>query len=190
MDIFTKVKENVSMYSLISHFNFKTNRQNFMICPFHREDTPSLKIYDNSFCCFGCHKAGTVIDFTMYYLDMDVLQATKYLAKIFNICTDERLSIRERYTQDIAERNSGKVANKVFEQWLKNTWDTILTYYRILHQNSFNYDLENKLYVEAIHNLTKLDYYIDWLKEDPFEFYKLNRKWVEKIEKRLITING
>lgn len=188
MDIFTKVKETVSIKSLINHFDIKANRQNFAICPFHKEDTPSLKIYDNSFCCFGCHKAGTVIDFTMYYLDMDVLQATKYLAKIFNICIDEELSIREKYAQDLAIKKQD-TGNKVFEKWLKNTWDTILNYYRILYYNSFNYDLENKLYVEAIHNLTKLDYYIEWLNEDPVQFYKLNRKWVEGIEKRLTTIN-
>lgn len=189
MDIFTKVKENVSMENLISHFSLKTNRKNFIVCPFHKEKTPSLKIYDKSFYCFGCHSAGTVIDFAMYYLDMGALQATKYLAKIFNICIDEELSIREKYAQDLAKRNSGKAANKVFEEWLKNTWDTILNYYRILYHNSFNYDLENKLYVEAIHNLTKLDYYIEWLNEDPVQFYKLNRKWVEGIEKRLTTIN-
>lgn len=185
MDIFEKVKKNVTINSLISHFNLKVNKQNFMICPFHNENTPSLRVYENSFYCFGCNKAGTVIDFVKYYLDMDVLQATKYLAKVFNICTDEKLSIRERYAQDLTKR---KISDKVFEQWVKNTWDTILTYYRILHHNSFNYDLGNDLYVEAIHNLTKLDYYIDWLREDPLEFYKLNRKWVKNIDRRVHSL--
>ena len=186
MDIFTEVKENVSMDSLVRHFNLKVNRQNFMICPFHNEDTASLKIYENSFYCFGCQRAGTVIDFTLYYLDMDILQATKYLAKVFNIAINEKLTIREKYIQDISKR---KTSDKVFEKWIKNTWDTILTYYRILYHNSFTYDLENGLYVEAIHNLTKLDYYIDWLKEDPLEFYKLNRKWVKTIDRRVHSLN-
>ena len=186
MDIFTKVKENVSMKNLINHFNIKVNRQNFIICPFHNENTASLKIYENSFYCFGCQRAGTVIDFTMYYLDIDILQATKYLAKVFNIAINEKLTIREKYIQDISKR---KTSDEVFEKWIKNTWDTILIYYRILYHNSFNYDLENDLYVEAIHNLTKLDYYMDWLKEDPLEFYKLNRKWVKTIDRRVHSLN-
>ena len=182
MEIFTKVKENVSMVQLIRHFNFKINKQNFIICPFHNEDSASLKIYESSFYCFGCQKGGTVIDFVKYYLDISILDSTKYLAKIFNINTKEKLSIRERYAQDLSKRDK---SNKVFEKWVNKTWDTILNYYRILYHNSFKYDFNNELYVEAISNLAKIDYYIEFLKDNPLEFYKLNRKWVKDIGRRV-----
>lgn len=29
-----------------------------ILCPFHKEDTPSLVVYDNGFKCFGCGRAG------------------------------------------------------------------------------------------------------------------------------------
>lgn len=198
MDIFTKVKENVSMLDLIQHFNLTLNRQKFICCPFHNEKTPSLKVYENSFYCFGCNKSGTVIDFTSYYLNMDILEATRYLASSFSITLDEnipkptKLTVREKYEQDKAIKQNNKSSStldKVFENWLSNAWDTILNYYRILHHNSLEYELNNEIYVEAIHNLTKLDYYIDWLQDDPISFYKINRDIVKQYEKRLNKIN-
>jgi len=40
------------------------NREGKIACPLHEDRTPSLHCYpDGSFCCFGCGRGGTIVDF-------------------------------------------------------------------------------------------------------------------------------
>ena len=39
------------------------NRAGFICCPFHKEKTPSMKIYEDSYYCFGCGESGDIFDF-------------------------------------------------------------------------------------------------------------------------------
>ena len=46
----------------------------YILCPFHREKTPSLRIWPDTgkFFCFGCHCRGSMKDFLkLYYPDLD-----------------------------------------------------------------------------------------------------------------------
>ena len=66
------IKENVKLLDIIEGYGLKPRKEldnrHTMICPFHSEDTPSLKIYDNkSFFCFGCGAGYGVIDFIKLY---------------------------------------------------------------------------------------------------------------------------
>ena len=66
------IKENVSLLDIIEGYGLKPRKEldnrHTMICPFHSEDTPSLKIYDNkTFFCFGCGAGYGVIDFIKLY---------------------------------------------------------------------------------------------------------------------------
>jgi DNA primase len=45
-----------------------------MLCPFHKEDTPSLTIYANGFHCFGCGKSGPL---SMLELGVSKIQPSK-----------------------------------------------------------------------------------------------------------------
>lgn len=53
------------MKDVARFYGYEPNRAGFLICPFHSEDTASLKLYENSFYCFGCHASGSIIDFVM-----------------------------------------------------------------------------------------------------------------------------
>ena len=57
----------------------KFNRQNKIHCPFHEDKTPSfsLKKEENFWQCFGCRKAGSLIDFYKYYYNLNSTEATK-----------------------------------------------------------------------------------------------------------------
>ena len=58
-----EIKEKYSMSGILERYGFKPNRAGFICCPFHREKTPSMKIYTKSFYCFGCGKHGDIFDF-------------------------------------------------------------------------------------------------------------------------------
>jgi len=58
-------------------------KHGFMRCPFHADKTPSLKLYDDHFHCFGCGAHGDVLDLTMGLLGCSKTEAARRLAADF-----------------------------------------------------------------------------------------------------------
>lgn len=56
-------------------------RPGFIVCPFHEDNTASLKLYKdtNTYYCFGCNKGGDVISFLMGLQKISFTQAIKQL---------------------------------------------------------------------------------------------------------------
>ena len=84
-DIFAAVKERVSMIETASFYGYPPNRSGFICCPFHGERTPSCRLWDDHFYCFGCHTGGSAIDFTARLFNLSPLEAVKRLNTDFNI---------------------------------------------------------------------------------------------------------
>jgi DNA primase len=59
------IKSRLSIHTVLNHYGHHPDRNNMLKCPFHADDTPSMKIYPNTntFNCFGCGKNGDVIEF-------------------------------------------------------------------------------------------------------------------------------
>ena len=62
-----EVKQNNPMPEVVRRYGIEINRAGFCRCPFHAEKTASMKIYAQSFYCFGCGAGGDVIDFVRIY---------------------------------------------------------------------------------------------------------------------------
>jgi DNA primase len=60
----------------------KKGSNNFGLCPFHKEKTPSFCVSETKqiFNCFGCGKGGNVIQFIMLTENLDFIEAVKLLA--------------------------------------------------------------------------------------------------------------
>jgi len=65
----SEIKQRLSIETVLNHYNLHPDRHNFLKCPFHGDEDPSLKIYPetNTFNCFGCGAAGDVIEFIERY---------------------------------------------------------------------------------------------------------------------------
>jgi len=72
--------KNYPIESLFREFGCEI-RQGFTCCPIHQEDTPSLKIYQNTntWHCFGCGAGTDTIDFTMKMGKCNFVDAVKRL---------------------------------------------------------------------------------------------------------------
>lgn len=70
-EICQNIRQLVPMKEAVEFYGFPVNRTGFISCPFHGEKTPSCKIYETSFNCFGCGAGGDIIDFVrgLYSLD-------------------------------------------------------------------------------------------------------------------------
>lgn len=58
-----EIKQSYSMRQVLDRYGLIPNRAGFICCPFHQEKTPSMKIYKDSFYCFGCGENGDVFSF-------------------------------------------------------------------------------------------------------------------------------
>jgi len=96
------------------------------LCPFHNEKTPSFNVspVKGIYKCFGCGKAGNVVNFVMEYEHLEYIPALKFLADKYRVewpereISSEELAIEKQRT---SERESLQIINNFAEQYFANT---------------------------------------------------------------------
>lgn len=83
--LFETVKSAVSVPDAAAFYGINTDRSGKIRCLFHSDHNPSMKLYDDHFYCFGCHKCGDVITFTAQLFDLSPQKAAEKLAADFGI---------------------------------------------------------------------------------------------------------
>ena len=78
------IKRDHPMPEVVRRYGIEINRAGFCRCPFHTEKTASMKIYAQSFYCFGCGAGGDVIDFVRLYERCDFKTAFRMLGGEFD----------------------------------------------------------------------------------------------------------
>ena len=182
---FSLIKQHVSIIDACNAYGIQLNRYGKAKCPFHSEKESSFSVKGQIFNCFGCGKKGDVITLTQLLFNLKPHEA---LAKLNN---DFRVGLDLDYRpsrKEIIKARQDKELKEQFEKWVRRTEDILYGYFRELHFASF--DTESCKFEESLSEKDKIDYYIDWLAEDPVSFYKLNKGAVEKIERRRIEGNG
>ena len=86
-------------------------------CPFHADRTPSMKLNEDYFYCFGCGATGDVIDLVARLFHLPPAEAAKRLAEDFGVA-EQKPSVLARLkrgkTQMEAERHSFRVLRDYF----------------------------------------------------------------------------
>ena len=70
-----EIKKMYSMRDILMRYGIQPNRAGFIRCPFHKEKTASMKIYKDSFYCFGCGASGDIFDFVCRMDDLTFREA-------------------------------------------------------------------------------------------------------------------
>lgn len=60
-----EIKKTYSMRDILARYGLHPNKAGFVRCPFHKEKTASMKIYQDSYYCFGCGASGDIFSFAM-----------------------------------------------------------------------------------------------------------------------------
>ena len=84
-NIFDAVKEAVPVPLAAERYGLKANRAGMVCCPFHDDHTPSLKLNEDYFYCFGCHAGGDVVSLTARLFDLRPYEAASKLAVDFGV---------------------------------------------------------------------------------------------------------
>lgn len=83
--VFEAVKAAVPMRAAAERFGLEVNYAGMVRCPFHEDHTPSMKLYDDHFYCFGCGRHGDVVDLTAELFCIPPYDAACKLADDFGV---------------------------------------------------------------------------------------------------------
>lgn len=94
-----EIKQSVSMREVVERYGVRVNNHGFCCCPFHKEKTPSMKIYKDSYNCFGCGANGDIFSFVMGMEHCDFKTAYKALGGSYRQQSDHQRNLYNYHLQ-------------------------------------------------------------------------------------------
>lgn len=212
MNIFQAVKEAVSCRDAASFYGIKVGNNGLCRCPFHNDNTPSMKV-DIRYYCFGCGEKGDVIDFVGKLYGLRPYDAAKKLADDFRIIgydnysnsTDTNnnrglsagsLKIRKADPRIIQHNNEYQL-KRALDLYIRDALFSLHQYREKLHIFKQDYapksidelDNCNPLFEEALMNLDKIDWMIDELtfghRDEQITFINNYKGEIENVKNRI-----
>lgn len=117
MNLFEAVKAAVTPRMAAERYGLPVRQGNMVCCPFHNDRTPSMKLNEDYFYCFGCGATGDVIDLAARLFDLSKYEAVQKLAADFGISGEKPsvlAKLKRGKTQAEAERHCFRVLRDYF----------------------------------------------------------------------------
>lgn len=151
-------------------------------CPFHREHSPSLVLYENGWKCFGCQAHGDGVDLVAKLCNLRPLKAAMEIARAFGLDTGQGAPIdRGAVLQFQREQKEKQKIEAAFREWRKRTFNGLAIYLRAC-ENILAGRTDQPGYAAACHLQPKLEYLFEVLsgpEEDQVAFFKeYEREWI------------
>lgn len=149
-----EIKNHYSMRDVVEQYGFHPNRAGFIPCPFHTGDhTASMKIYKDSYNCFGCGANGDIFSFVQGMEHCDFKTAFYSLGGTYEKPT-KASEIALYHAQKAKEKRQRERARLIEEFRENNKWIGIyVTALKLLEPFS---DLwcfcQNKLVIHLYHD--------------------------------------
>ena len=89
MSLFQKIKSAITVPQAAKVYGMEPDRRSMVCCPFHSDNTPSMKLNDTYYYCFGCGATGDVIDLTAKLFSLNPRQAAEKLVHDFGLDPDK-----------------------------------------------------------------------------------------------------
>ncbi|MEP6931854.1 MAG: CHC2 zinc finger domain-containing protein, partial [Flavobacterium sp.] len=82
-----EIKQNVTLATILQHYNLKPNKNNMLLCPFHPDKTASLQVNPDKdfYKCHACGKKGDQIQFVQDYEKLTKREAILKCAAMIEI---------------------------------------------------------------------------------------------------------
>lgn len=114
------VRGNLTMEQIVGvYLPNERIKRGFISCPFHGETVGSLKLYDDSFYCFGCHAGGDAVDFVRRLFNLSAADAVTRLNDDFalglplsNATMRDRLDAKRRSAELLRKRKHAATARR------------------------------------------------------------------------------
>ncbi len=102
-----EIKDLYSMKDILERYGLpQPNRAGFICCPFHKEKTASMKIYKDSFYCFGCGAGGDIFTFVQELDGISFKEAYAELGGDYENSFSARLKIYQQQKKREMQRKT------------------------------------------------------------------------------------
>lgn len=163
------IKDRLTMLEVLERYGYDPNKKGFMCCPFHNEKTPSMKIFEKDYHCFGCGEHGDVITFVQKLFNLSFQEALKkidvdFVLNLYSDKTFEELRKSHYQTKQLQAKREREKAER--EQSNMEYWAAFDEWKR-LEDNKQKFapktpDEEwHPLFVEALQKLAYQEYLLD-----------------------------
>lgn len=134
-------------------------------CPFHNDDSPSMKLYDDHYYCFGCGEHGDVIDFVSKLFSVSPKEAAERLVQELGISYDSSRGTEiSTYKKDSILRKIKAKQDKDRENYAYNV---LRAYFRLLQNWKHEYaptsseDDVDPRFIEALTKSAYIEHLLD-----------------------------
>ena len=157
MNLFENVKAVVTVRQAAEHYGLKFGRGNMACCPFHNDHTPSMKLNEDYFYCFGCGASGDVIDLAARLFGLSGYDAAKKLAADFGI-VEQKPSVLRKLKRSKSQAELESRSFRVLGDYLQ-----ILQDWKTHCAPQSPEDAIDPRYAEACHMLERIENMLDIL---------------------------
>ncbi len=184
MDLFSEVKRRVKLGEAAERWGLKPNRAGFVCCPIHGEKTPSLKLWEDHWYCFGCHAGGSVIDLAAGLFGLTPLDAARKLDEDWGLGLYRPRPLTEEEKEELAVVRRVAAVHREFEKWRSEMLARLCAAVRVGNQALLRSpDSWTEEEAEAVRNAPALEYWLDRLEagdeEAQMEIFR-DRRGIEK----------
>ena len=157
MNLFEAVKAAVTPHMTTEQYGLPVRQGNMICCPFHNDRTPSMKLNEDYFYCFGCVAHGDVINLAARLFNLSGYDAAKKLAADFGI-TEQKPSILAKLQRGKSQAETERRCFRVLGDYLQ-----ILQGWKTHCAPQSPEDAIDPRYTEACHMVERIENMLDIL---------------------------
>ena len=165
------IKDRLTMRKVLEHYGYEPNKKGFACCPFHNEKTPSMKIYDKDYHCFGCGEHGDVITFVQKLFNLPFQETLEKIDIDFglNLFGDKTFEELRKSHYQLKQLQAKREREKAEQERAKSEYWAAFDECKRLEDNRQKFapktpDEElHPLFVEALQKLSYQTYLLDCL---------------------------
>lgn len=174
--IVEQIISSVTMQDIAEQYGLEATGKGTMMCPFHNEKTPSLKLYPGSrgWYCFGCGAGGSVIVFVQKYFNLGFREAVSKINNDFRLGLEStNYHTRRKIEQESREAVLSRVKRKMFKEKYESICKRVTAYYRQCWFKLKTCPRPSDEFFLLLRRVEYMDYWFDANKT--FEMWEVNR---------------
>lgn len=161
MSIYEELKNNLNVKDTARYYGLEVNRSDYVSCLFHNERTPSMKLYEHNYHCFGCGEHGDVINLTSALFNLLPNEAAEKLSKDFCINADYRNMKRASLIEKVKHQTYMARENRAF--LIISDYCDYLEDCRKKYEPKNHDEILHPLFIKSLTELDKYRYYRDFM---------------------------
>ena len=167
MNLFQTVKAAITVRQAAALYGLPITTTGMTRCSFHEDHTPSMKLNDTYYYCFGCGATGDVIDLTACLFDLSSLQAARKLAQDFGLGPDKPPSDAVALPKPFAAFSDTNQEDIAYCLRVLHDYRDLLTRWQTEFAPLSPEEPLDEHFVEALHMMAVVDDLIDCLAFGP-----------------------